>query len=147
MLCLLDAEDLPLVALLAKESGFGRTYTLSKLEAYRRKPNTLIVGAKPSSDLLIGFALFEVVEPEAELHLLVVDSSYRRRGWAQRILSFAESLVREKGCSVVFLEVAAETNPTAYSLYIRCGYEAVARRARYYANGDDAVVMKRKVSP
>ncbi|RYJ01809.1 MAG: ribosomal-protein-alanine acetyltransferase, partial [Acetobacteraceae bacterium] len=38
-------------------------------------------------------------------------------------------------------------NAAALALYRAAGFEEVGRRRRYYADGDDALVMRRVLSP
>ena len=46
----------------------------------------------------------------------------------------------------MFLEVA-EDNADARKLYTSLGFVEVGRRKRYYANGDDALVMRVALMP
>jgi ribosomal-protein-alanine N-acetyltransferase len=47
--------------------------------------------------------------------------------------------------AVMFLEVAAG-NVAALALYRAAGFAEVGRRVRYYADGSDALVMRRDLS-
>jgi ribosomal-protein-alanine N-acetyltransferase len=46
----------------------------------------------------------------------------------------------------MFLEVA-EANAAARALYAAAGFAEVGRRRRYYADGGDALVLRRGLSP
>jgi len=48
------------------------------------------------------------------------------------------------GAAVIYLEVAAQ-NAAALGLYNSLGFALAGRRAKYYANGDDAVILSLRV--
>ena len=93
-----------------------------------------------------GFVLARRAEDEAELLLLAVVPAVRRQGRARALLSAAETAVHDAGARAMFLEVHAG-NLAARSLYDEAGYREVGRRRRYYADGADAVVMRRDLMP
>lgn len=76
---------------------------------------------------------------ELELHRLTVAPTHRRRGIGRALLR--DALHREP--SVWLLEVASKNLP-ALGLYEQLGSVAVGRRAAYYRNGDDAILMRRE---
>jgi ribosomal-protein-alanine N-acetyltransferase len=62
------------------------------------------------------------------------------------LLRAAEQRSRDAGARRMFLEVATN-NVAASALYARAGYAEVGRRARYYADGADALVLARSLIP
>jgi len=92
-----------------------------------------------------GFALCRTVADEAELLTIAVASAQRRQGAGRALLECVVVLVRERGASSLFLEVA-DDNPAALALYRRSGFQQVGRRAAYYARqgrpAADAIVMR-----
>jgi ribosomal-protein-alanine N-acetyltransferase len=54
----------------------------------------------------------------------------------------ALAAARARGAAAMFLEVAAGNTP-ALALYAREGFAEVGRRRRYYADGADALVLRR----
>ena len=60
---------------------------------------------------------------------------------ARRLLATA---VQEADAGRMLLEVSAD-NPDALGFYAAEGFTAIGRRARYYRDGSDAVVMERAV--
>jgi len=79
---------------------------------------------------------------DADLELLVVDPAHRRRGWGRMLLAAWEWRAALAGANAAYLEVSA-ANGAARALYARSGYASVGVRARFYADGCDAVLMRR----
>jgi len=79
-----------------------------------------------------------------EVHILsiAVDPAQRRRGVARALL---DAVLREetaRGARSALLEVRV-SNLAARAFYASTGFVAVGRRPRYYANGEDALLMTR----
>ena len=77
----------------------------------------------------------------ADLLRVAVHPAARRRGHAAALLA-ASTDALPAHVERVLLEVA-DGNDAARALYGRHGYAEIARRARYYRDGSDAVVMQR----
>lgn len=77
-----------------------------------------------------------------ELHVLKVACHplYEGRGLATSLLAEAVEEVQRRHGRGVILEVRP-TNLRAVRLYRHLGYHVLARRPRYYADGEDALVM------
>jgi [ribosomal protein S18]-alanine N-acetyltransferase len=69
-------------------------------------------------------------------------SAARRRGLGALLMAGALAQAVAGGAAAMLLEVAAD-NDAARALYARLGFEEVGRRRRYYADGRDALVLKR----
>ena len=93
-----------------------------------------------------GMVLARTVMDEAEILTLAVLPQARRQGLGYRLLQAAMTRAAGTDARIMFLEVA-EDNIPARTLYARCGFIAVGRRKRYYANGDDALVMRVSLMP
>lgn len=82
-------------------------------------------------------------ETAGELHVnnIAVRDQYRRRGYGSLLLGRVLDEARRKNASTAFLEVRSG-NSAAQSLYQKCGFKPIARRANYYSDpAEDAVVM------
>lgn len=82
-------------------------------------------------------------ETAGELHVnnIAVRDQYRRRGYGSLLLGQVLDEARKKHATTAFLEVRSG-NSVAQSLYQKCGFKAIARRANYYSDPpEDAVVM------
>lgn len=80
-----------------------------------------------------------------ELHILNVATAppFRRRGVARTLLNHALHRARRQGLEKAFLEVRTG-NRGAIALYEAAGFRRIARRPRYYPDGEDAWVMELK---
>lgn len=88
-----------------------------------------------------GYICPMLVLDEGQILNVAVQPSCRGRGVGKMLLEAVLELFREKGATVVYLEVRP-TNATAISLYTHCGFITTGRRRAYYENGEDAILMK-----
>lgn len=79
---------------------------------------------------------------QADIQTVAVAEAARRRGIGRRLIVAQLAEARARGAREVFLEVRAD-NPAAHALYEGLGFADLARRARYYPGGVDAIVMRR----
>jgi ribosomal-protein-alanine N-acetyltransferase len=91
-----------------------------------------------------GFVLARVAADEAEILTLAVMPGARRQGHGGALLSGAMAGAAVRGAAAMFLEVA-ERNAAARALYARAGFTEAGRRRRYYADGADALVLRREL--
>jgi len=99
---------------------------------------------KPNSTTWIfgqsAFAIWQVVGDECELLSIAVSVAERGKGYAKALMEHSHKELAEQGLKKFFLEVR-ESNTIAISLYKKFGYEKIAERKKYYANGECALVM------
>ncbi|MDN3567545.1 GNAT family N-acetyltransferase [Paeniroseomonas aquatica] len=93
-----------------------------------------------------GLVLARAAGGEAEILTLAVAPAARRRGLGAALLAGALQGAVLRGAAAMFLEVAAG-NAAALALYRAAGFAEVGRRHRYYADGSDALVLRRDLSP
>lgn len=93
-----------------------------------------------------GMVMARLAADEAEILTLAVHPDARRQGLARALLAEAARIVAASGATALFLEVALR-NAAARALYAEAGFAEVGRRRRYYADGDDAMVMRRALAP
>ena len=87
-----------------------------------------------------------IAADEAEILTLAVLPDQRRQGLARILLEEAARQCEAVGAGTLFLEVATR-NEAARALYGAQGFEEIGRRRGYYADGDDALVMRRMLTP
>lgn len=104
--------------------------------------NPVIVLAVLEKDgVLIGYALYSVIAPEAELLNLGVSSAFRKQGNAGLLMDETFLYLRKRSVSEVFLEVR-ESNTAARGLYLKKGFVPIGKRRAYYRYPtEDAIVM------
>jgi len=94
------------------------------------------------TNAVVGYAVILVSGVESELANLAVSRIVQRRGLGRRLLGEGVDQAKARGCEEMYLEVRA-SNEAAIKLYESAGFNAVGRRARYYARPiEDAIVMR-----
>ena len=93
-----------------------------------------------------GLILARTIMDEAEILTLAVLPEVRRQGLGRDLLRAAMHQAAATDAHTMFLEVAEDNTP-ARRLYASLGFIEVGRRKRYYANGDDALVMRVALIP
>lgn len=89
-----------------------------------------------------GLVLARAIAGEAEILTLMVAPPAQRQGVGTRLLTAAMARAAANGARAMVLEVAAG-NLAALALYRGIGFDQVGRRRRYYADGADALVLRR----
>jgi len=97
-----------------------------------------------SEDSIIGYTIATCEEKKFHLTNIAVDKNYQRQGIGSRLMQIIEQSAQERGCSSVYLEVRP-SNTAAISMYKKLGYSVLLRRALYYIDGDDALVMEKEL--
>ncbi len=96
-----------------------------------------------SDSAVIGYAGVATSAPESDLQTLAVDPNLRKVGVGAALLDAAVSCASRRGATSMILEVRAD-NAAAHNLYSQSGFESIATRHRYYADGGDALIMRRR---
>jgi ribosomal protein S18 acetylase RimI-like enzyme len=78
----------------------------------------------------------------ARVYSLAIDAAARGRGIGGQLLAAAEQTARDRGCSVLRLEVRRDNTP-ARRLYEARDFRIIGERSGYYADGEDAVRYER----
>ncbi len=82
-----------------------------------------------------------------DLHVLKVATvpPLRRHGLARLLMDLAEQHAGSMGGETLTLEVR-ESNAAAIGLYDALGYRRAGVRPRYYGNGENAIIMTKRIS-
>lgn len=94
---------------------------------------------------VVGYGSIMVVDDVADLQRIAVLPDARRRGLGHELLEELLTKASGLGATRILLEVAA-SNDQAIGLYESFEFHVIARRRGYYADGDDALVMERKLT-
>ncbi|MCW3474635.1 GNAT family N-acetyltransferase [Limobrevibacterium gyesilva] len=92
-----------------------------------------------------GLVLARIAADEAEILTLAVAPPARRQGRARALLDAAAGRAAAAGARALYLEVSTANAP-ALALYAAAGFVEVGRRPRYYADGSDALVLRRGIT-
>lgn len=81
-----------------------------------------------------------------DLHILKIATrpGYRRHGLGRRLMALAEAHALDVGGETLTLEVRP-TNAPAIALYEALGFVRVGERPAYYPDGEDALVMTKRL--
>lgn len=123
---------------------FDHAWSEAEFASLLHLSSSLALG-KGDHGLLHGFVLARVAADEAEILTIGVDPDQRRGGSGQALLTRLHECLKEQGVVRVFLEVS-DINTAARTLYGRAGYTETGRRARYYRDGSDALVLEKTLS-
>ena len=120
-------------------SAFADCWSAAAFESLLEAPGVhALAGAN-------GFVVVRVVADEAEVLTLAVAPAARRAGLGRALGNAAAALARDLGAERLHLEVSIE-NTAARALYAAMGFVETGRRARYYADGADALVLSLALS-
>lgn len=91
---------------------------------------------------IVGYVGLGIGIGTGDVQTIAVRAQAQGQGWGAALL---DALLREahaQGCAEVLLEVRAD-NASAIALYERRGFTTIATRRRYYADGMDALILRR----
>lgn len=111
-----------------------------QFEAELERPRSYFLIAEEAG-AAAAFACAREVAGELQIELLAVAPERSRRGIGRILLGELLSRAKAAGCTLATLEVA-ESNAAARGLYASAGFSVVGRRAKYYNDGGDALLME-----
>ncbi|MBR2385129.1 MAG: ribosomal protein S18-alanine N-acetyltransferase [Clostridia bacterium] len=91
--------------------------------------------------VVVGYIGASSVLDEGEILLVAVDEKYRGKGLGKTLVNTLLERYASNAIKKVFLEVR-RSNAQAISCYQKCGFVKIAERARYYRDGEDAIIME-----
>lgn len=95
---------------------------------------------------VIGYSGIATIVPDCDLQTLAVDPQHRGLGVGHTLLDTMLRGAHEKGAHSMILEVRSD-NEEAKRLYANAGFDTIATRRRYYPDGSDALIMRRRPLP
>lgn len=127
----LTDKDIPEVVAIEQAS-----FQFPKPEAIFRADEHKYLAAKDDGKV-VGYIGIEKVLDEEHIINMAVDPGYRGKGVGKRLM---QHVLNDE--DVFFLEVRV-SNQTAKSIYEHYGFKVIDTRKQYYADGEDALVMRR----
>jgi ribosomal-protein-alanine N-acetyltransferase len=120
--------------------AFPAPWPRSVFEAELARSDAHIAIARDERAQLVAFCNYRLAEGELSIHAIATHPDHRARGIAGRVLAHVLDHARATACTTAHLEVR-RSNAPAIALYTRAGFRTVRVRARYYRDGEDAIVM------
>jgi ribosomal-protein-alanine N-acetyltransferase len=93
-------------------------------------------------EAVVGYAGLAVVNGSADVQTVAVRADRQGRGLGGVLLDALLAEADGRGCTEVLLEVRAD-NAAAIGLYAARGFVTISTRRRYYADGADALILRR----
>jgi len=124
---------------------FGRHDPHDALAAELTRSWARILVAEPSTGCLGAFVNLWRVADEVEILFVATHPAWRRQGLARTLLSAALQEAAAEGAVAALLEVR-RSNTEALLLYRALGFAEVGVRARYYDDGEDALLLRAALS-
>lgn len=109
-------------------------------EQHRDWAHLDVLSERPDGPVL-AFVNYWLIADEAHVLNIATHPRARRRGHARCLLEHVLAAARARGCRTVLLEVRPSNAP-ALALYHAEGFRPIGRRAGYYQDGEDAIVMQ-----
>ncbi len=138
----LGKNDIDLILAIQKDNfadGWNASQLLSGFES-----GNLIAIALQDGGKTVGLITYTLVIDTADIEGVVVLSSERKKGYGKELVERALLELKASGAVNALLEVR-ESNAPAIALYRSCGFKSIATRAKYYSDGESAVVMKKEL--
>lgn len=130
-----------LEASFAPKERWSEAAWASEIEADNRR---VLVAA--SDEAVLGVISVQIVGGVADLNRIVVAPNHRRSGLGADLLAAGIAAADADEADEMLLEVRHD-NTAALALYERAGFVEIARRANYYRQGADAVVLRLDLDP
>lgn len=124
-----DADAVDRVMQAAFDPRYGEAWTRAQCVGILTMPGVWLTLARIEGEV-VGFALVRAIMDEAELLLIAVAPSARRRGVAGALMRSMLAECRGRGVKRVHLEVRA--NNAAIALYCAQGFIKAGERRDYY---------------
>ncbi len=136
------AEDIPVLTKMEREC-FVDPWTEEMLKDCLRYPYYHCFLAEEGGQVCGYCCLIHLFE-DGEIANIAVESSFRGRGIAKLLMESMHERAKTLGGVRTLLEVRKSNTP-AVRLYESFGYKQYGVRARYYEDGEDALLMERKL--
>ncbi len=135
-------DDAPTIARIEAEGEEGSAWTRAAVELMLERGDDALVLLAESDDGPVGFLLGTAIADEGEVLMVRVLPTARRAGHGRALMDAAVTRWQQRGVTQAFLEVH-ETNTAAQALYQAQGWAPVGRRAHYYRDGGDAIILRK----
>ena len=136
-------EDILRISHLEKEIFTEEAWSYKTLATVFESPAFLGVLCEDGGEIA-GYGGVTVAADSADIGNIAVAENYRGSGVGTSLLQKLCEKAKEKGAEKLFLEVRV-SNSVALGLYLKCGFVGAYARTRYYPDGEDCLVMQKKL--
>lgn len=119
---------------------FPQPWSVNLFRGELMKPDKRVYLSAKIDDKLIGYAGLMLVDGEAHITTLAVDIPYRGKRFGSLLALRIIEIALLKRVHWLTLEVR-ESNKAAQELYKRFGFKKIGVRQKYYADGENGVIM------
>jgi tRNA threonylcarbamoyladenosine biosynthesis protein TsaB len=137
------AEAAPVLAALHAEC-FSQPWRDDEFAALVAAPGAIALLARLGGEPA-GFVLARQAAGEVEILTIGTRPGFRRNGIARALVAALCQQAKASGGTVIFIEVAMG-NAAARALYSACDFREAGLRKGYYANGEDALILRRDLA-
>jgi len=142
---LLEADDIPIVAALAKKNMIYPWSEQVFQDCMKADYHAWVIC---DADEVFGFVIVLNQLNECQLLNVCIDQQYQRAGYARQLLHYLFDEIRSHGLHRISLEVR-RSNSAAIALYYAMGFIDVGLRKNYYPadlGREDALIMMLELS-
>jgi ribosomal-protein-alanine N-acetyltransferase len=134
-------DDVGAITLLEEELFSGDDWSLESVTEEVTGPHRHAFVACDDEGSVIGYVVAMQVDDVVDLHRIAVVPAARRTGVARALLEVVQGAGRDHGAGRMLLEVS-DGNEAALRFYADAGFVEIDRRAGYYRDGTDALVLQ-----
>lgn len=136
-------NDIDEICRIENESFSAEGWSRKSFEDFLSNQDNIMLSAELDGKIA-GYILVSIAADEAELLIIAVDKSSRKKGIADMLLK--EALKQLCGKTDTFYLEVRESNQAAVNLYIKNGFKKVGLRKNYYSCPlENALIMSREV--
>lgn len=133
-----QVKDLKRVYEIEKESFKDPYNPFFLLQLYELFSDTFLVAEVGGR--VVGYIIARRVGTRGHIIAIAVDPKYRGRGIGTILMQVILEKLKKRGVEIVWLEVRI-SNKRAISFYRKLGFEYTDFYPRYYADGEDAIIL------
>ena len=137
-----NLSDLSLIHQIEKRV-FSDSWTKELIKQELIKSSNALIIISEINGKVMGYFFSHIFKDEVHILNIAIDIPFQHQGLGKQLLDkIMKKYLKEAD---VFLEVK-RTNFPAINLYLSFGFEEIDIRQGYYTDGQDAVIMSRKVN-
>ncbi len=136
----MQSEDIDLVYAIEREAN-KNPWTKENFISSLRYQNIHSLVLRSHNEIR-GFIIFSIISDELTILNIAIAYNSQGMGLGQILFSYAHTYAIDHGVRTAYLEVS-NRNKRAIHFYTKEGYSICGQRPKYYANGDDALLMRR----